>query len=189
MIKDEIRKSALAVRDALSREDIETKSRKIFEKVTSLDGYAGAENILVYASMRSEVVTDDIILDAFVAGKKVFCPKVTDVRKGEMIFVPIEALEDLAEGDLGIREPEVPEGYQEPEFDEGRTLVIMPGVAFDRERNRIGYSGGFYDRFLSGHPELDTVAVCFECQICGEPIPVMAHDMRPMLLITEDNIY
>ncbi len=184
-----MRRESIARRDALSAEDIQSKSSRILESLIGMDEYRDSENVLVYASMRSEVPTDDIILDALAMGKKVFCPRVTDPDDAQMMFREIESPEDLKEGYYGIREPEIPEGYEEPEFDPKTTILIVPGVAFDRERNRIGYCGGFYDRFLRLHPELKSVALSFECQIMDEPIPVEAHDKKPDVLITEDCIY
>ena len=186
MDKNDIRKASLAKRDALTKEEIEEKSRVIFEKLVELEEYKDAENILVYASMRSEVLTDDIILDALANGKKVFCPKVTDKNAGIMEFVRIMTLEDLKEGFFGIREPEISEdsevaGHLDPE----KTLMIMPGAAFDRENNRIGYGGGFYDRYLNKNPGFITLALAFECQIAEEPIPSDEYDVRPGALLTE----
>ena len=159
--------------------------------------YQAAENILVYASMRSEVMTDDIILDALANGKKVFCPKVTDKESGKMEFVRIMTLEDLKEGYFGIREPEINEESEiarEGNLENGQdssvvsadyALVIMPGAAFDRENNRIGYGGGFYDRYLKENPENKTIALAFECQITDEKIPADEFDMKPEVLLTE----
>lgn len=189
MTKAEIRRSFMSRRDELSAEEIVKLSDLIADKVFSLDEYRSCSNLLVYASMRSEVVTDGIILDALKAGKKVFCPKVTDKANGEMKFVRIGGLSDLHAGYFGIREPEVTDDYEEPMFDEKESLIIMPGVAFDRCRNRIGYSGGFYDRFLEKRPLFKTVAICFECQISDEVIPRKAHDIRPLKLVTDKNVY
>ncbi|WP_034452393.1 5-formyltetrahydrofolate cyclo-ligase [Butyrivibrio sp. AE2032] len=194
MDKKHIRKASLAKRDALTREQIEEKSRQIFEKLMELNEYRDAENILVYASMRSEVLTDDIILDALANGKKVFCPKVTDKPNGIMEFVRIMSLEELKEGYFGISEPELTDdseiagraGFEEGTGCSDKTLVIMPGAAFDRQCNRIGYGGGFYDRYLKRHPEFQTVALSFECQILDELIPVDEFDVKPTALLTEE---
>lgn len=211
MDKSDIRKQILSKRDLLKHEEIEEKSRLIFEKLVNLDEYMTAENILVYASIGSEVKTDDIILDALANGKKVFCPKVTDKKKGKMEFVRITAPEDLSLGYFGIREPvitdeselasfsEVNPGYKtgsdgdgldhmEGDFvlDKARTLVIMPGVAFDQNGNRIGYGGGFYDRYLSEYPDLQTIALGFEVQISEEEFDLDETDIKPKRLISEN---
>ena len=190
MEKKEIRLQALEKRDALSRSEIEENSRIIMEKLTGLRKYREADNILCYASMRSEVDTGDILLDAIGCGKKVFCPKVTDRAGGIMKFVRIYRIEDLDEGYFGIREPAI--GEDSELFKDGsdeETVVIMPGVAFDEDRDRIGYNGGFYDRFLSGKNMYFKVAIAFDCQVMRKTIPSGIHDIKPDILITEKRIY
>ena len=190
MDKKEIRLQALEIRDALSRSEIEENSRIIMEKLTGLHKYREADNILCYASMRSKVDTGDILLDAIGSGKKVFCPKVTDRAGGIMEFVRIYRIEDLDQGYFGIREPAIREDSElfKVGGDE-KTVVIMPGVAFDEDRNRIGYNGGFYDRFLSGKHTYFKVAIAFECQVMIKTIPSEIHDIKPDILITEKRIY
>ena len=87
--KDEIRKVIRQKRDSLSKDDLVNKSRKIFEKLVASEIYKIADNILIYASMGSEVRTDEIIEDALKQGKKVFCPKCVDTKKGLMEFIKI----------------------------------------------------------------------------------------------------
>ncbi|MBO4458312.1 MAG: 5-formyltetrahydrofolate cyclo-ligase [Butyrivibrio sp.] len=183
MDKDFLRKDVLQKRDALSVYKIEIKSREIFEELVATPEYAEASNILIYASVRSEVKTDEIILDALALGKRVFCPKVTDKNNGIMKFVRIYEPENLVPGYYGIREPEITEKSEifDPDFyanetnvcqtdgeNVGKTLVIVPGVAFDEKGNRIGYKGGYYDRFLPKVSYADTVALCYKVQIVDE---------------------
>ncbi len=189
MTKDKIRREKLLIRDELTGDEISAKSRVIFEKVTELDEYRNADNLLIYASMRSEVITDELILDALSLGKRVFCPKVTDKRNGKMLFVEITSLEELEAGYFGIREPGITEGYKEPYMDPEKTLIILPGAAFDKDRNRVGYGGGFYDRYLMAHRGCRTVAISFECQMTDDAIENQEFDLRPDLLITEENNY
>lgn len=200
--KDSIRKKALSVRNGISEVEINGKSSLIKDRLLTLKEYENAENILVYASMGSEVMTDEIILDGLSKGKKVFCPKVTDKSNRQMEFVKIEKLEDLKKGYFGIREPEISSDsfiYCCDKYtSESNTLVIMPGVAYDRNRNRLGYGGGFYDTFLDKNRNVDTVALGFENQIyCGLfeevssgslDILMDEHDIRPEKIITETEI-
>ncbi len=189
MTKEKRRNQALLRRDSLDNNKIVEASKVIFEKVTTLLPYQEADNILIYASMRSEVITDEIILDALSKGKRVFCPKVIDRKNGIMKFVRVHALEELQEGYFGIREPVLPDGYTEPAFDTDKSLVIMPLVSFDKDRNRIGYSGGFYDRYLSSHRGLKAMAIAFECQKEAEVIRAEEHDIAPFMVVTEESIY
>ncbi len=189
MNKELLRKKALETRNSMPEAEIAAKSRTVFEKLTGTGAYLEAVNILIYASMGSEVSTDEIILDCLSRGINVFCPKVTDKRSGIMEFVRISYPEDLSEGYCHIREPEITEEsilYDGQDAD--RTLAIMPMVAFDEQGNRIGYGGGFYDRYLSRYANLRTVAVAFECQRTDEAIDQDLRDIKPGMIITDNGI-
>ena len=181
--KDEIRKAMLKKRDTLTPSEIDEKSRVIFEKLTDTEVYKSAENILVYASFLSEVKTDDIILDALSLGKNVFCPKVTNRDLGFMKFVRIYDIDELSEGYFGIREPEITEN-SEIYARRAKTLAVIPGVAFDKNGNRIGYKGGFYDRFLADNKDVYSIAVAYNFQILEEIIPEI-HDIPVNEVICE----
>lgn len=183
--KSSIRKLIIGKRDALSETDRIEKSSLIFSKLVETAEYKKTENILVYASMGSEVITDDIILDALACGKKVFCPKVLSKKNRDMRFVKINTIEDLKEGFHGIREPESLENSVFSDREE--TLVILPGVAFDHNRNRIGYNGGFYDTFLASCRSVNSIAIAFDMQIVDYSIPFESHDIKPDMIITEYN--
>ena len=186
MNKETCRKNALEKRNSLSGTEIKEKSRVIFEKLGDMELYRNASNILIYASMGSEASTDEIMLDALSLGKKVFCPKVTDKKAGIMEFVRIDSPEDLAEGYFHIREPEISDGSELYDGqDSENTLVIMPLVAFDDNLDRIGYGGGFYDRYLERFEKLMTVAIAFECQKSDELLPSTDVDIKPGIIITE----
>ena len=189
MDKRELRTIYIAKRKSIPTEIKQEKSRRILEKIVDLPEYLNAENILAYASRKGEVITDEIILDALSLGKNVFCPKVTDVEKSEMVFVRIDSLEEMEEGAFGIREPQITDQSDvAKELDPEKTLVIMPGAVFDRQLNRIGYGAGFYDRYLKKYPFYNTVALCFACQIADGVIESDVNDIRPMMLVTEDEI-
>lgn len=194
MTKDDIRKEILGKRDSLTLEQQQEKSRQIFEKLITLEEYKHSRNILVYADFGSEVKTDDIILDSLSMGKNVYCPKVTDHENGLMVFAKIESLEDLELGFVGLREPNIDDlttifhVNDSIDGDIGRTLVILPGVAFDRNLNRIGYKGGFYDRFLEKNSALETVAIAYDIQVVDYDIPFEFHDKKPQKIVTESEI-
>jgi 5-formyltetrahydrofolate cyclo-ligase len=187
--KQSIRRKIIKDRDGLSTQELSEKTNLIQERLFSSEEYKKALNILIYASMGSEVITDGIIKNALESCKNVFCPKVTDRAKREMAFVKIPSLSDLKSGYMGIREPEISETsviFCADAF--SHSLVIMPGVSFDRHRNRLGYGGGFYDTFLSKNPGISTVALAFDCQIYDGSFPdeiVDEHDIKPDKIITE----
>lgn len=180
--KREIRRAALAARDGLSGEERKRGSLLLTERILGHQWFYGSSEILCYVSCGSEISTREIMEEALRLGKRVYVPKVlAGSEPAKMQFYEIDSLEKLKEGYKGIPEPEGnTESY---EYTPGRaehTLMLMPGVAFDRRRNRIGYGGGFYDRYLADKEvlKLRTIAVGFQCQM-AEEIPAEAADVRP----------
>ena len=109
-------------------------------------------------------------------GKEVAVPKVVGQ---DMVFYKLTDFAQLEKGYFGIPEPARGEIVQWEE-----ALMIMPGVAFDRQNHRVGYGGGFYDRFLEKHPYITRVAVAFEFQMMSE-VPVEPTDISPEIIVTE----
>lgn len=183
--KKRFRREALTKRDGLTAEQRRNYSGRIIKKLIDLPCYVNADAILIYVSFRSEVDTFPLIERAFTDGKAVFAPKVLGK---EMDFFRIYSLADLTAGYRGILEPSGGQLFDKWINDRlGQcVLICMPGAAFDRARHRIGYGGGFYDRYLSGHLQrkVTTAALAYDCQIFEE-IPWEAHDIRPEWIITE----
>lgn len=175
-----IRKHALGQRDRMPEKERRFKSEQIIQRIFQCAEYQAAEKLLVYVSFRSEVQTEALIMQALRDEKRVYCPRVSG---SEMEFYEIASMEELSVGYRGIREPQAAE---EKRFKEGGavSLMIMPGSAFDEKRNRLGYGGGYYDRYLEKHPKLLTLAVCFECQM-QKDIPSDAYDKKPDAVLTE----
>ncbi len=208
--KKRLRAAALAKRDSLTAQQRNNYSVSITKNLTSLFCYREADAVLTYISFRSEVDTIPLIERAFADGKAVFAPK---VYGKEMEFYRIFSQSDLAAGYRGILEPAGGLSLDEWMGDQSsqKILICMPGTAFDRARHRIGYGGGFYDRYLSRllhqkedveasaytqtgadmeeHPQLkfSTAALAYDCQIFEE-IPWESHDIRPMCVVTEKEI-
>lgn len=193
----ELRREKINQRRSLSKEQRSQKSAQIAVELMSSEVWKRADNVLVYASYGAEVSTFELIDRALFSGKKVFCPKVED---SGMEFYRIFSREDLKPGFRGILEPDgrtaVFEGLRTNDRqvpvaprggDDGRaalgkcpkTLLIAPGTVFDREGHRIGYGGGYYDRYLGGFSDDDrpfSVGLCFSCQLV-ERIWPKAHDI------------
>lgn len=194
--KREVREQALALRDTLIPAERTAYSKEITEKIIHLDCYRNAAALLIYVSFRSEVETRLLIGKALLDHKAVFVPAVSG---REMEFFRITSLNELKSGYQGILEPsqESENSYRSwmKKNISAKTLLCMPGAAFDRERNRIGYGGGYYDRYLSSfsvkHKEkngdTDTIALAFSCQVFAE-IPHEPHDLRPERIVTEQEI-
>lgn len=179
--KKDIRRHILEHRACMSQKDWEEKSRIIAKKVVSHPFFLCANTVYCYVDYRQEVGTRSIIEHAWKMGKKVAVPKIMD---NHMEFYYVSDYTELEEGYRGISEPVL---CIEPASDE-RPLIIMPGVAFDKSRSRIGYGKGYYDTYLQNHTGCDTLAICFEMQMV-EQIPSQTHDYKPDIIITEENIY
>ena len=203
MDKKQMRAQALARRDSLTEEERKTAGEKITERLTALVCYQNAEALLTYVSFRSEVDTYPLIRRALTEGKAVFAPRVSGQ---EMEFFRIETEEDLGRGYQGIMEPVGAYSFTDWLGQHGVTqiLICMPGAAFDRKCHRIGYGGGFYDRYLAemlGRQavqmrtektdlpvvQIHTAALAFSCQIYDE-ISWEEHDICPECIITESGI-
>ena len=181
MEKKLIRKEVFARRKAASLDDIEKWSKSIANKVFDTDLYKNANTIYTYVAYNREVETKYIIEQAWNDGKSVAVPR---VEGDVMNFYLLTSYDQLESGCMGILEPKI---TCESANDE-TALMIMPGVAFDRKKNRIGYGGGFYDKYLEAHPELGRLAVAFEFQFMDE-VPTEPTDICPQMIITEVAIY
>jgi 5-formyltetrahydrofolate cyclo-ligase len=197
--KQDYRKVALARRDAIPEIDRERYSRMIIDKLLESKELKGADNVLVYCSYLSEVDTHTLIERLLYKGKRVYCPKVTDPKNGIMEFYEVRGMKDLTEGYHGIPEPVTTDRYVTVEamhdLDSNHTdmlhtdtLMILPGVAFDRDCNRIGYRGGFYDRYIPRIPGAYLIALAFEEQISEDIFPMESHDIKPDAIYTQARI-
>lgn len=174
--KKDIRNRILGIREQLTQEEWNSKSRQIYQRVVKHPLFLASEEIYCYINFRHEVDTLGILHAAWQLGKKVAAPKVTGK---EMEFYYISSPSDLAEGYCKIMEP-----VTGRIADASEALVIMPGAAFDRECHRIGYGGGFYDKYLERHPQYARLALAFDLQITDH-IPADSYDIKPEVIITE----
>jgi len=191
--KEELRKESLKLRNVMLPKEREDKSKQIVEKVLALEKFEIANKILLYASMRSEVETDEIYRKAKELGKEIYYPRVMGER---MEFYFTGEMTEFETSTFGVREPKIEEGKKfEPKRDD-MIFVLMPGVVFDQEGNRIGYGGGYYDKYLHWLEQvvesenICKVAVAYECQMVDAGrIDRGEHDVRPDYIVTESNIY
>lgn len=183
--KEQIRNDILKKRSEIEKKDLIRKSDEIYSKLIVSSHFLEAENVLFYADYNHEVMTHSMIQHALKSKKSVFCPKVC---KDEIRFYRIERLEDLTGFYKGIQEPESEDAFDFSLTDQTKkSLVVMPGVAFDLNRNRLGYGKGYYDRFLEKNSSLYTIALALECQIVDH-IPANEHDIRPEYILTEERV-
>ena len=169
MEKTELRKWIRSQKRAMTPEQIETASRILAEKFYATSYYRDAETIYGYLPYNQEVRTVPILQQALLDGKKVAVPKVYD---DTMRFIYLEDLSAVAPSNMGIPEPIA----DEPVASDETSLVLMPGLAFDPKGNRMGYGGGFYDKFLADQPNHPTVALCYAFQMVDE-IPTDEYDI------------
>lgn len=194
-MKKELRKQILQLRDALTDEERHEKSKAITNRILNHPKFQSADCILLFASYKSEVDTTAIMEHALALGKPLYFPR---VESKEMEFYRIFSPEDLYEGYKGIREPKPQEELRFCPSASEKVLILMPGAVFDLEGNRIGYGGGFYDRFLerlkkcmrsTEEAGICNVALAFECQIVENGmIEAELHDIRVDYIVTEDTI-
>lgn len=179
--KKEVRRYIKQQRDAASDEQVAQNSEKIAEAVAALPQYKEASCVYAYIDYNHEVMTDSIIFKALEDGKRVAVPRVEDK---DLVFCYLNGLDDLEAGYFGIREPK-----QSCKIaNEKDALFIMPGVAFDKVHHRVGYGGGFYDRYLAKANTHYKVALAFDFQVL-ETVPYEPHDILIDLLVTESTVY
>lgn len=200
--KRTLRKKMKSLRDSLPnkyRKDAAAACRQLFMN-SSL--YEKANWIYTYISVGSELDTRDLIRDMLADGKHVAVPK---VRGKVMDFWEISSLDDCRPGAFGIPEPVIGETSETESCQIFRTgsdassignieilvscpawqsgLILLPGLAFDRRGNRLGYGGGYYDRYLSSPSNLVSAAIVYPEQIIDD-VPAGEYDVKVQYLIT-----
>lgn len=158
MDKKQLRAQIREKKRAMTPEQIEAASARLGELFVNSREYKNAATVYGYLPYNQEVRTGPMLEQALRDGKRVAVPKVFG---DEMKFIYMTDLSLVEKGYSGIPEP-VADG---PVADDPTALVLMPGLAFDKEGHRIGYGGGFYDKFLALEPEHPTVALCYAFQM------------------------
>ena len=158
MNKQELRASIRTRKRAMTEEEIVTRSEKLARLFLNSEAYRNAKTIYGYLPYNQEVRTVPMLEQALRDGKRVAVPK---CYGDEMKFIFMEDLSRVEKGYANIPEP-IADG---PVADDETALVLMPGLAFDPQGHRIGYGGGFYDKFLAAEPSHPTLALCYEFQM------------------------
>ncbi len=180
--KKNLREKFRYVRSAVKSAD---KDNKIYELTTECEAFRKADAVFIYYSVGSEVDTLRIIQYALKQGKKVALPKCTD-RKGSMDFYYIcDTEKSLEDGMFSLREPDI--NVCEKAYGTEESLCIVPALAIDKSGYRLGYGGGYYDRFLTGFNGR-TVGLCYEECLCDE-LPREKYDISLNMTITDNKIY
>jgi len=177
--KAALRKVLLDKRDAISYDLIKIASRKIFNKLMKIKEYRESETIGCYYPIGSEVLTQDIMLDALSHGKQVCLPKVID---SDICFREIKDLNSLERGSFDIMEPK-----DDCKVCNDVDVIIVPNVGMSRNGSRLGYGHGYYDRFLATSNAI-TIALTYTKQIVKK-IPSSVDDVKIKWIITEDESF
>ena len=186
MNKKEIRQRVLRSRMDLTPKSVQEKSHRIMDQILSSRFYQEAKSLMVYIDFKNEVETGHLIKQALEDRKRVSVP-ITDMKAKKLTPSRLLAYpDDLAPGTWGILEPKP--GCLRLIEPEELDLIVVPGIAFDPKGYRIGYGGGFYDRFL---PQTRTgsifISPAYELQVVEQVLPE-SNDVPVHALFTEDRM-
>lgn len=184
MKKQELRKVILEKRSQLSVEGRKEKSKKIQESILRREDYKRAECVFVYISIGAEVETKELIKQAWKDGKTVAVPQTAKGRR--MYFLPITSFDALQKSKFGMYEPSGSE--EEKLIPQKNDLFLAPGVVFDRKKNRMGYGGGYYDRYFAEHRNIRKIGLAFQMQVQEETLPMEETDIPLDEIITENGV-
>lgn len=169
MDKQTLRRTIRDKKRAMTEAEIVQRSEALGRMLAATEVYRRAETIYGYLPYNQEVRTVPMLEQALRDGKRVAVPK---CYGDEMKFIYLDDLSQVAKGYAGIPEP-IADG---PVAEDETALVLMPGLAFDPKGHRVGYGGGFYDRFLAREPNHPTLALCYDFQVLPA-LDTEAHDI------------
>lgn len=183
--KKALRKDILTKRKNIDTAEKEKMDKEILDRFFESKYYKEAENIFIYISYDSEIDTSEIIDKAFKDGKKIYVPR-TEFETRLMDAVEITSFDNLIKSSYGILEPSIEDSHINPnELD----LIVVPGVAFDRNGGRMGYGAGFYDRYFKkinkdNIKRIVKLALAYDFQVLEE-VPMNVQDVPVDFIITE----
>lgn len=181
-----IRRQILAARDALSRDEQHSRSRTLAENLWSAGLLRYAKTLFIYVDFRSEVETVPLIRQCLRKGMQVAVPLTLPAESRLVPYLITDPDQDLQPGYCSIPEPDP---HRLPAVDPHNIdTVILPGSVFDEKGGRLGYGGGFYDRFLANEaPHAKRIGMAFELQIVPS-LPLLPHDQLLHHLVTEKKV-
>lgn len=184
-LKKQIRKKYLSLRDNIPKKQIIKNSDIILSALFSLEEYKNSKTIFTYVNAKSEIITIPLIKKAW-EDKKTLAVPVMSGKPHEMFFIKINTLDELKPNKYSIPEPELKS--ENIVLSDNKTLIIVPGIVFDYDKYRIGYGGGYYDKFISDNISLSNVALAMDFQII-DSVPKEIFDKQLDKIITQSKIY
>lgn len=174
--KHQIREKIRSKKEQISDKDKEIQSAAVFEKIEAMPEFQAANNVLIYWSMPDELPTHSFIIK-WSKKKQILLPV---VKGDDMLIKPFSSKEELKLGSLGIWEPDV-----QKEYLHSIDLVIVPGMAFDKNKSRLGRGKGYYDKYFM-NKNVVKIGVCFDFQLLDK-VPTAAFDIKMDKVITKSN--
>ncbi len=184
MDKGILRRQMLEKRNGLSDKEVVVLSNRISNQLFRMEMFKKSMHICIYQAFRNEVSCTFICQEAYRLNKHVYTP-VTDLTAKEISFYEVFPDTEWITGAYGIKEPKP--GFHGTRLSQP-ALILMPGLMFDKNKNRIGYGGGYYDKYLAHHTEHTTIALCYHFQIVPFVLPYEEYDKIPDYIITESGI-
>lgn len=187
--KTVIRKRMRMLKNSMTQAEVDEKSRQIIKKLLEIPEFCRCDNILSYINYNQEVVTTELLQNN-IQYKNIYVPKVFGER--DMRFFRVtDWNSQITAGRYGIPEPSSEDeadylSYNIPEGMHSNTVVIMPGLCFDLQGNRLGYGGGYYDTFLEKNPLVYKIALCYGFQIYEGTLATESTDVKVDMIITEN---
>src|SRR5574344_688988 len=177
-MKSEFRRFFLNLRREMDEYTIREKSNQIINNLLKSNLYKNASSIFVYVSKNKEVDTRDFIEKALADGKKIYVPK---IKSREIIAVKLNDISELEVGRFDIPTSMSEDSITNPD------LTICPGLSFDDDKNRLGFGGGYYDRFLAKNQDIKIGLMISE--FASSKIPTDSWDIKMDYVITEAEIF
>lgn len=177
-MKSEFRRFFINLRREMDEYTIREKSNQIINNLLKSNLYKNASSIFVYVSKNKEVDTRDFIEKALADGKKIYVPK---IKSREIIAVKLNDISELEVGRFDIPTSMSEDSITNPD------LTICPGLSFDDDKNRLGFGGGYYDRFLAKNQ--GTKIGLMISEFASSKIPIDSWDIKMDYVITEDEIF
>ncbi|MBF0554479.1 MAG: 5-formyltetrahydrofolate cyclo-ligase [Nitrospirae bacterium] len=183
--KASLRMEAIRVRDSIDPEIKRLKDKEIQNNLFKTEEFIKAKSVMFFASIRSEPNTLEMIQSALNIEKTIVLPRV-NLKTRELEPYSVTGLHELVLGYMDIPEPLPERRVCADDID----IIVMPGLAFDKSGGRIGYGGGYYDRLISAikkqHPPV-LAAIAYTQQVV-EHVPVMSHDVRVDMIVTDAGV-